>query len=74
LYKYLNGYCIFRCQYLFCASCNGSVKPRPVALLAEITRVIASATGAQIAGALAVAGFVAGTVYWTIASYTVPRR
>jgi hypothetical protein len=33
-----------------------------------------AAGNAQTAGALAVAGFVAGTVYWTIAGYTVPRR
>jgi hypothetical protein len=56
---------------LFYAAATGALT---AALAAALWQQLHSVGNAQAAGALAVAGFVAGTVYWTIAGYTAPRR
>jgi hypothetical protein len=56
---------------LFYAAATGALT---AVLAAALWQQVHSAGSAQTAGALAVAGFVAGTVYWMIAGYTAPRR
>jgi hypothetical protein len=56
---------------LFYAAATGALT---AVLAAALWQQVHAAGNAQAAGALAVAGFVAGTVYWMIAGYTAPRR
>jgi hypothetical protein len=56
---------------LFYAAATGALT---ALLAAALWQQVHIAGSAQTAGALAVAGFVAGTVYWMIAGYTAPRR
>jgi hypothetical protein len=56
---------------LFYAAATGALT---AVLAAALWQQVHAAGNAQTAGALAVAGFVAGTVYWMIAGYTAPRR
>jgi hypothetical protein len=56
---------------LFYAAATGALT---AVLAAALWQQVHAAGSAQTAGALAVAGFVAGTVYWMIAGYTAPRR
>jgi hypothetical protein len=56
---------------LFYAAATGALT---AVLAAALWQQVHMAGSAQTAGALAVAGFVAGTVYWMIAGYTAPRR
>jgi hypothetical protein len=56
---------------LFYAAATGALT---AVLAAALWQQVHAAGNAQTAGALAVAGFAAGTVYWMIAGYTAPRR
>ena len=56
---------------LFYAAATGALT---AVLAAALWQQVNAAGNAQTAGVLAVAGFVAGTVYWMIAGYTAPRR
>jgi hypothetical protein len=56
---------------LFYAAATGALT---AVLAAALWQQVHAAGNAQTAGALAVAGFVAGTVYWMIAGYAAPRR
>jgi hypothetical protein len=56
---------------LFYAAATGALTAVLAAALWQQTH---AAGNAQTAGAIAVAGFVAGTVYWMIAGYTAPPR
>jgi hypothetical protein len=56
---------------LFYAAATGALT---AVLAAALWQQVHAAGNAQTAGALAVAGFVAGTIYWMIAGYTAPRR
>jgi hypothetical protein len=56
---------------LFYAAATGALT---AVLAAALWQQVHAAGNAQTAGALAVGGFVAGMVYWTVAGYTAPRR
>jgi hypothetical protein len=56
---------------LFYAATTGALT---AILAAALWQQVQAAGNAQTAAALAVAGFVAGTVYWMIAGYATPRR